>query len=116
MTWTDGEVRAVRYCAAEVLRMRRLGCIPIPQWLQELNNRLELEVKVRASRSRQELDCPGAELESDKRIGAAEAAMILGWTKRTVQRRASDDGEIVGGRWIFRQSTVIEYAEEASSA
>jgi hypothetical protein len=63
------------------------------------------------------LDCGGEELESDKRISAAEAAMILGWTKRTVQRRASDlDGEIVGNCWVFSQSVVVEYAEGMRSA
>jgi hypothetical protein len=109
MKWRDEDVRAAYFCVSTVLRNCRLRGEPIPQPLRDLNDRLLAEVQAPMSRSRQELDTAGAELDSDRQIGVAEAALILGWSKRQVQRRATDlDGEIVGGRWIFQKSVVVE--------
>jgi hypothetical protein len=114
---TDSDLHAAYYCTAELVRSRRLGCRPIPAEVRRLYDRLTVEITLRMSRPRQEFDCNRAQLDSDKQIGAAEAAMILKWTKRRVQRRAADlDGQIVGGRWLFREHTVIEYREGLQDA
>jgi hypothetical protein len=107
---SDDDIRAAYYCCAEVLRGRRLCGQPVPAWLRRLYDRLDAEV--RASRSRQENACQLPELEPDEWISAQQAATILSWSKRHVQRRATDlDGRIIGGRWLFRREDVIDYAE-----
>lgn len=38
---------------------------------------------------------------------------MLSWSKRQVQRHADDlGGRIIGGRWLFRESDVRDYAAE----
>lgn len=110
--WSDEDVLAAYNLSAEVIRTRRFRGTPIPQWIREFHYRTNTERQARMTRSRQESHCGGAELVLDKRISAAEAANLLGWSKSTILRRATDlDGEIVGGRWIFRQSAVTEFRE-----
>lgn len=107
---SDDDVRAAYYCASEVLRSRRLRGQPVPPWLAALVGRLDDEV--RASRTRQEIVGEQPQLEPKAWIGSAEAAALLGWSRRQVQRRAADlDGSRIGGRWLFREAVVIEYAE-----
>lgn len=104
MRLTDDEnlIRGAYYCCAEVLRNRRLSGQPVPAWLPTLYARLDAEVRV--SRARHEIGCQLRELE-DEWIGTAEAAAILGWSQRRVQRRATDlGGQVVSGRWLFRES------------
>jgi hypothetical protein len=114
---SDDDLRAAYFCAAEVVRISRLGGRPISAGVRSFYDRLGVEIRVRLSRSRQEFDCVPEQLSVDRRIGAAEAAMILGWSKRQVQRRCADlDGEKVGGRYLFRESIVTEYAEEKHDA
>jgi hypothetical protein len=112
MKLIDEEIRAACYCASEVLRGRRLGGQPIPPWLRRLHQRLDTEVRM--SRTRQEFDDAPAELDThDSWIGSPEAAALLGWSLRRVQRRASDlDGRIIAGRYVFRESVVRRFAEE----
>jgi hypothetical protein len=114
---TDSDLHAAYYCTAEVVRSRRLGCRPIPAEVRRLYDRLTAEMQPGLSRSGQEKDCGGQQLSAGGWMSAAEAASLLGWSKRRVQRHATDlDGEIIGGRWLFRQSTVIEYAEGKQDA
>lgn len=104
---SDDDIRGAYYCCAEVLRGRRLRGQPVPSWLRALYDRLDNEV--RASRTRQESGSAEPELKPDEWIGTAQAAVLLGWSRRRVQRRAADlDGQIVGGRWLFRESAVVE--------
>jgi hypothetical protein len=109
----DQEIRAAYYCASEILRSRRLGGQPIPAWLRRWYARLDAELKL--SRTRQDFDAPAAELAAaqDLWIGTPEAAALLGWSLRQIQRRATDlEGRIIAGRYVFRESTVRTYAEE----
>jgi hypothetical protein len=83
---------------------------PVGLWLVKLIRRLELEVAV--SSSRHEWDCVDSESEHDDWIGTADAARLLGWHPRQVQRRHADlNGRKVSGKLVFRESVVREYAE-----
>jgi hypothetical protein len=106
------ELRAAYYCAADVIRTRQRAGQPIPQWLRQHFAHLDSLISS-ASQLGRESDAGGEQLDPDKLITAKEAADMLGCSKRQVQRLASDlDGQIVGGRWLFRQSSVTPYAEE----
>jgi hypothetical protein len=107
---TDVEVRQSFYCIGEELRARAAGKPPGPQpWLVKLARRYWLEV----SSTRQQFDGGRPELshEDDNPIGTVEAASILRWNIRKVQRRSDDlDGRKIGGRLVFSESAVREYA------
>jgi hypothetical protein len=110
MTLDDATVRTAFYCCSEVLR-RRIRCgEPVPQWLKDHHAHLYNAVVLSRPGHR-----PGAvepELKAEKLIGAREAADILGMSKRQVQRLAADlDGQIIDGRWLFKERTVLTYAE-----
>ena len=111
MTEDEWETRAAYRLAADVVRAKNLHREPIEAWLTILYNRLE--TRIRMSRARQETARGSAESDvQDGWIGSPQAAAILGWSKRQVQRLASDlDGRIASGRWIFRESVVREYKE-----
>ncbi|WP_406817398.1 hypothetical protein [Mycobacterium sp. M23085] len=108
---SDGDVHGAYYCVSEVVRGRRRCGQPVPAWLRALYDRLD--AAVRAARTRPQHVAEGEQSEVvDKWIGSPDAAALLGWSKRQVQRRAADlDGQIAGGRWLFREAVVIEYAE-----
>jgi hypothetical protein len=75
--------------------------------------RLDREVKMSRTRQESERELRESNKDSDSWIGSPEAAKHLGWSTRQVQRRATDlDGRYFGGRYLFRESTVMEYAEE----
>lgn len=102
------DLRAARYCVAEVLRDRRRAFKPIPEWLRRADTRLDAELQAAMSAAGQPLapEPPGSNL-----IGTAEAARILGCTPRTVRRLAADlDGQRVGQEWAFTRTAVTEYA------
>jgi hypothetical protein len=102
-------VRAAYYCVAEVIRLRQLGGIPVPDWLRRHYNHLDAEVRV--SHTRQESEGSRTYSESDL-IGTGEAADMLGWNIRKVQRLAADlGGRRVAGRLVFSSFEVHEYAE-----
>ena len=106
---SDG-VRTAYYCAAWVLRSLEENRRPVPDWLRNHFDRLDSEVRM--SRGRQEKCCVEPSSEEETWIASPEAAQILGWSKRQVQRHAKDlAGQIVGGRWLFRESLVVECAE-----
>src|SRR4029453_8435966 len=93
------------------MRDRQTKGHPIPGWLRQHFDQLDQQVRV--SRLGQESDCGAGQLAQDKFITAQKAARIIGCSKRPAQRIATDlDGELVGGRWLFRLSAVEEYAEE----
>jgi hypothetical protein len=107
---TSDEARAAYYCAAALIRHRQRSGEPIPEWLRKHFNRLDAEVRV--SESGHDSVSDAKQLEEQELITAREAAGILGCSKRQVQRLASDlDAEFAYGRWLFRLSTVAEYAE-----
>lgn len=109
MNLDGANLETAYYCTAREIRRRQLTGQPVPAPVQKLFDRLDLEIRV--SHSRHESDCDTRQSEPDKWIAAREAADILGCSKRQVTRRASDlDGEIIGGRWLFKLHTVLEYA------
>jgi hypothetical protein len=102
--------RAAVYCASAIVRDRQLRGQPVPDWLRRHLARCEAALV--KSRSRHEFDRASSQLDPDDLIDAREAALMLGIGKRQAQRLGHDlDGLIVGGRWVFRKSTVAEYAE-----
>lgn len=106
---TGDELQAAYHCAAEVLRYRVMRGQPVPAWLKAHYQQLDNEV--RSSRTRQETDTAGEQLEPEW-IGTVEAARLLNWTPRQVQRLAADlDGRMCSGRWMFRSQAVRDYAE-----
>ena len=108
------EIRAVVRIAAEATRNRRRYGEPVPEWMRHIGTRFERLLTM--SRLRHDFEGSGAHSESDVRISAREAGEILGLSKRQVHRIAGDlDGEIVDGRWLFRKSVVVEYAEERAN-
>lgn len=111
MTLTPRQWRHALFCAAEELRARQAGKPPGPQpWNAELLRALELEIAVSES-GRDSADAQ-QDSEVDRWITARQAADILGLSKRQTQRLAADlQGERVDGRWQFRRSTVMAYAE-----
>ena len=83
---------------------------PIRRWLPALLDKLTTELST--SKVGHQSDSDTAELELDELITAAQAATILGRSRRQVQRIATSlGGRIVCGRWLFNRQTVEEYAE-----
>jgi hypothetical protein len=105
-------VREAYYCSAEVIRERRRCGQPIPQWLHRHHAELEREVH-RLSRPRHQDDEIGCDLGESNQIGAREAAALLGWSIRKVQRRKEDlGGRLIGVSLVFDRSVVLEHARK----
>ena len=114
MNFSDGELRYLLYCCSAELRARRAGKPPgVQRPLVDLVRRLELELAVSDVRQEQDGGVSGSEYEA---IGSQEAADILGWTTRQVQRRAADlDGRKTNPRcWVFPKRSVLDYREAMS--
>ncbi|MDT4942872.1 MAG: hypothetical protein QOJ34_2961 [Pseudonocardiales bacterium] len=108
-------LQAAYYCCSEVMRSRKRTGQPIPSWLRQHYN--DLDEQFRLSQSRHESDCGGEQSEQENWITAQEAALMLGCSKRTVQRIATDlDGQMIGRRLLFDRRTVAAYVEGKRSA
>jgi hypothetical protein len=116
VSFSTDELRKMLYCCASEMRARRSGKPPGPQpWLSNLIRRLELELAV--SDSGHDFGWGATDLNHDSPISAREAGVILGLSKRQVQRLAADlEGQLIDGRWIFPESIVKEYAEGLTDA
>jgi hypothetical protein len=115
MRLTPRLLRLALWCARQELDARRAGKPPgVQPWNAELVRALELELAV--SRSRQSAEADDACSDHDEWISTREAARLLRWDMRRVQRHASDlDGRRCRcglGGLIFRAPAVREYAEE----
>lgn len=111
MTLDERFLRLALWCANQELTARRGGKTPgVQPWNAELVRALKLELAV--SGSRQD-DVVGVQLSKHEEwIGCRDAATILGWTTRQVQRRASGlEGRKTSAGWIFPASVVEEYAK-----
>ncbi len=110
MNLDDTETRQLLYCCAAELRARAQGKPPgVQPWLTRLVRRLEQEVALASSRQDDATDQPFWDGDDDEWLGSAQVARVLGWSLRTVQRRAADlDGQKVGGAWVFREDVVRE--------
>jgi hypothetical protein len=110
MTESSEHSRAAAYCAAALIRDRQLRGQPVPDWLRRHLARCEAAIAM--PRSGHEFDCASSQLNPDDLIDAREAARMLGISKRQAQRLGHDlNGLIIGGRWVYRKATVLEYAE-----
>ena len=110
MNLTGTDLHAALYVAAEVIRSRQRTGQPVPTWLRRHFNRLDTEIRV--LQSGHESDGDTGQSDQEQLITAREAAAILGCSKRQAQRLAADlDGQIVGGRWLFKLNTVTKYAQ-----
>jgi hypothetical protein len=121
------ETAALACCVYEAITARERAGREVPEYMRALERKLEAEVYWHAellqiaedlvdvpelSRAGHRIASGGAELGQEKKITAAEAALILGCSKRQVTRIGSDlDGEIVHGQWLFLETTVLEYQE-----
>jgi hypothetical protein len=108
VNWSRDDTITAYNCVAAVMRGFRTA--PAPWAVTDLYDRLDAEVRM--SQSGRECGCGGEESEQDKLISSREAAAILGFTKRHVNRIAESlGGEFVDRRWLFRESVVRQYAE-----
>ena len=119
MKLSDNEVRHLLFCVDEVRRGRSTGKIagnPQAPWLIRLIRRLEIEVTL--SRVRQDDEGDESPSKNEEIVGAREAATVLGWTVRQVQRRAADlEGrKLASGQLVFPAHVVREYAESLNDA
>jgi hypothetical protein len=101
-------VQAAYYCSSALIRNRQRTGEPVPDWLRQHHAQLDAEIRG-LSRTRHhddEIDC---DLGESNQIGAREAAVLLGWSIRKVQRRKEDQGgRLVGGGLIFDRSAILE--------
>ena len=105
-------VRESLYCASELIRNRRRCGQPIPGWLLRHHAHLEREIRG-LSRPRHQRDEIGCDLGESNQIGAREAAALLGWSIRKVQRRKEDlGGRLIGVSLVFDRSVVLEHARK----
>ncbi|KZS79940.1 hypothetical protein B4U45_18340 [Mycobacterium persicum] len=115
-TMNPVDTECAYYCAAHLIRHRQRSGQPIPEWLRRHYDRLDAEIRV-MSAAGHESGRAAAELEKRELVTAEEAAAVLGISKRQVRRLASDlDGQLIGGRWLFRLCDVQTYAEGRQSA
>ena len=111
MTLTVRHLRLALWCANEELRARAAGKLPgVQAWNADLVRALELELAVSQSGHRDD----GGEEDWDPQawMTAAETAVVLGMSKRHVNRIAESLGcKDIGGRRLFPAASVNEYAE-----
>jgi uncharacterized membrane protein YccC len=113
---TERQIRHALYCAAEELRARQAGKPPGPApWNHDLLRALKHELALTHSRRAK----PESETQSthdDHEIGTAQAAQLLGWPRRRVQRRAFElGGRPVAGRFLFDRNDIEQLAAEEGS-
>jgi hypothetical protein len=119
----DEELQLNYYCAAEVIRTRVLGGRPIPRWLHDHYRRLDARIVSRPGREIGIDDENARELfqrvecaQNQDLISAAEAALIIGCSKRQATRIAVElGGRIIGGRWMFDRETVLQHAKRKAA-
>lgn len=107
------------WCCEQELQGRIRGERPggVQSWLSEHLRSLQLELAVSHERHAQR-DRQSRCVHEDEWISTRDAAAILGWSERTVQRRASDlEGQRLSPRkLVFRRSVVHEYSEALKHA
>ena len=111
MHLSSEETEAALYCVTELVDRRHRAGVPVPAWMIALSRKLNLASIMSADGH--ETGCDETQLQQDKLIGTTEAGKILHLHPRQVRRLAADlDGEQLNGAWIFKHSTVTEYAHE----
>lgn len=112
MKLTPTEIRAGVF----VMRLFRQSANRVPPSVAALAERLETAVRVGdASPWRQSAPAEPSCSQRVELIGTAEAARILGWTMRRVQRHAADlDAVWLGDRLAYPAERVRELREQDS--
>jgi hypothetical protein len=114
----DGrDLPALYYAVAAHVRERHIAGRRVDPEVERVLHRLDSAIRL--SRTRHESSCltdDEASSETDERISSPQAAQILAWSIRKVQRHARElGGSDRTGRWLFRKSDVINYAERIAS-
>ncbi|MEZ0382170.1 helix-turn-helix domain-containing protein [Mycobacterium sp. pW045] len=110
----ETEVQACYYGLAHFMRQQRIRQRPVPRSVELLYRRIDAAIRTPVSDSGHQISA--VPTQSDVWITAREAADILGVSKRQAQRLHADlDGQLIGGRWLFKRETVQEYAHERTS-
>jgi hypothetical protein len=103
-------VQAITLVFGGLIRERAVAGRPTPTGILGLYRLLDVAVQCVSSRRQREV--LRREQSEVSRIGSKQAAAILGWEIRRVQRHTADlDGELVGDRWRYDERTVREYAK-----
>ncbi|ORB84676.1 hypothetical protein B1987_13705 [Mycobacterium kansasii] len=111
MRLSDDEAEQALYCANELIDRRRRAGVPVPAWMTRLAHRLDLTSAL--SSAGHENDSDNAALDANELVTTAEAAELLKVSTRQARRLSRDlDADTIGGRLVYRRSTVIEYAQE----
>lgn len=108
MYLTDEQTRLALYAVTDLLTRRLRGGQPVPAGLYRFREQLDTSVRGSENYS------PPTQLTGDDEelIDTTEAAQILGCSDRWVRTIRTDlDGLNIGGRWVFKRHTVMEYAE-----
>ena len=104
------QVQLSAYAVTDLIARRGLAGQPIPRQFFPFLDQLRASAngsKSVAAEGESETDKVG-----DRLIDSSEAAAILECSDRWIREITSDlDGEKVSGRWVFRRSAVIEYAQ-----
>lgn len=113
MKLSDGDrLKAAHYCAQEVVRRRRLTGEPIPGWLTQ--HYQELDVEIGLSASGHENSCSAAKSDT---LSSVEVAQKLHKPERWVRRHPELLGGIKhGDRWRYSRGAVEQYASAEESA
>jgi hypothetical protein len=109
----DVDTQAAYYCAASLVRRRTRTGEPIPAWLRQHHAGLDAEIRGMSRRGHEggEIGPSSGQLEVQTLIGTKEAARLLSWSTKKVERhRRGLGGQLVSGRLIFDRSKVLEYA------
>ncbi|MGW0158465.1 hypothetical protein ACWDUN_03985 [Mycobacterium sp. NPDC003323] len=115
MNLDGAETAAAYYAVAGFVRHLNVGQRAIPPEVGKLYQRLDAQIRL--SCARHESSCATVDRPpSETWIGAAATASMLQRGLRYVQRHAEEiGGQLVGGRYLFRESDVIDYLERQHS-
>lgn len=105
----DDEARAIALALGAMIRDYAKAGRPTPRQVVALYRRIDQACEVS---SRRQLEVVRREELGESRVGSRQAAALLGWNVRRVQRHVADlGGEMVGDRLIFDERAVRQYAE-----
>ena len=105
------EIEAVYYAVSGFIRERHISGRPIPAEVLDVRHRLDAHVRLSSARHETTSETTNPE-DSEVWIGATATAAKIRRGLRYVQRHANEiGGQLIGGRYVFRESDVIDYLE-----
>ncbi|MEN4476864.1 hypothetical protein [Mycolicibacterium cosmeticum] len=111
---TDEVFLAMRYAVIALVQERNVAKRDIPKSVADIYPALRDNTLTASGHETFKLVCGRTELEqAGDIIGTAAAAALLGWSERTVRRRARELGGIrpTGRDLVFRRRYVAAYAQ-----